>query len=215
MADQVQLANRSDAELLELARAGHESAFLLLYEKLKVNIFRYAFYMTSSRSAAEEVTQEVFMSLIKEGSSYEPDRGEIAAFALGIARNHVRRIKRRERPYLPLSTPHAVDNDEALAILSAQLSSAPEALPGELIRKELVDKLHAALASLPDHYRQVVVLCDLCELSYAEAAGQLRCAIGTVRSRLNRAHALLAQKLRPLKGPQPDIRAAGPEGCVI
>jgi RNA polymerase sigma-70 factor (ECF subfamily) len=214
MADQDQLANRSDAELLELALVGQESAFLLLYEKLKANIFRYAFYMTNSRSAAEEVTQEVFMSLIKEGGSYEPSRGEVAAFALGIARNFVRRIKRRERPYLPLANDAALEED-ALAASSANVPSGAEELPCQLIRNELVGKLHAALASLPDHYRQVIVLCDLCELSYAEAAAQLCCAVGTVRSRLNRAHSLLAQKLKPLKGPQPDIRAAGPQGCAI
>lgn len=212
MANLDPLANRSDAELLELAVAGEESAFRLLYEKLKVSIFRYVFFMTGSRSTAEEVTQEVFLSLIRDGGRYERNRGEVASFALGIARNLVRRIERRERPYIPISA-----NDEfeqgALRAFSAHGECGP--LPGELIRDELIAKLHAALASLPRHYRQVVVLCDLCELTYADAATQLNCAVGTVRSRLNRAHALLAQKLKPLKGPQPDIRTAGPEGCAI
>jgi RNA polymerase sigma-70 factor, ECF subfamily len=84
-----------------------------------------------------------------------------------------------------------------------------------MIRSELAERVQAAVASLPDHYRQVVVLCDLCELSYAEAASRLGCAVGTIRSRLNRARALLAEKLKPLRGPQPRIGAAGPEGCVI
>ena len=61
------LEGRSDAELLELSVAGEESAFLLLYERLKTSIFRYAFYMTNSKTAAEEVSQEVFISLLKDG----------------------------------------------------------------------------------------------------------------------------------------------------
>ena len=61
---------RSDAELLKLAMAGEESAFVALYERLKSGIFRYAYYMTSSVTAAEEVTQEVFMSLLEKGSTY-------------------------------------------------------------------------------------------------------------------------------------------------
>ncbi len=100
------LEGRSDAELLELSVAGEESAFLLLYERLKTSIFRYAFYMTNSKTAAEEVTQEVFISLLKDGERYRKARGDVAAFAFGIARNFVRRLQKRERVYqgLPVST---------------------------------------------------------------------------------------------------------------
>src|SRR5690349_6682225 len=92
-----QPTGQSDAELLRLALAGEEEAFLLLYRKLKRGIFRYAFYMTSSKAMAEEVTQELFISLFKEGRNYRADRGDVAAFAFGMARNLVRRIERRER----------------------------------------------------------------------------------------------------------------------
>ena len=94
-----ELSARSDAELLRLAVAGEEEAFLLLYGRLKAGIFRYAFYMTSSKMNAEEITQEVFITLLKESHNYRRDRGELAGFAFGIARNFVRRIERRERPY--------------------------------------------------------------------------------------------------------------------
>ncbi len=204
-----QFAQNSDPYLLRLALAGDESAFLLLYERLKGSIFRYAFYMTNSKSAAEDVTQEVFISLLREGSNYRPSLGDVGAFAFGIARNLVRRAERRERLYQPL--PH----DRALETLSETLVSQAETLPGRMIRNQQVERVQAAVASLPDHYRQPVVLCDLCELSYADAASRLHCAVGTIRSRLSRAHALLAQKLRPLRDPEPEIGAAGPEGCVI
>lgn len=204
-----ELSTRSDAELLQLALAGEEPAFLLLYGRLRVGIFRYAFYMTSSKVHAEEVTQEVFITLLKESHNYRQDRGGLAAFAFGIARNFVRRIERRERPY------EALPEDTALVTLSGKLISQSDELPAQLIRTELCGRVQAAVASLPDHYRQVVVLCDLCELSYAEAASRLRCALGTIRSRLSRAHALLAEKLRPLRSRQPEVGAAGPEGCLI
>lgn len=199
----------SDTDLLKQARAGEERAFVELYERLKGGIFRYAFYMMNSRTAAEEVTQEVFIVLLKEGHRFREDRGDIGAFVFGIARNMVRRIERRERAYQPLP------EDAALGISSQQLVAHSESLPGQLIRNELTERVQAAIASLPDHYRQAVVLCDLCELSYEEAAARLGCAVGTIRSRLNRSHSLLAEKLKSLKRSQPDISATGTEGCLI
>jgi RNA polymerase sigma-70 factor (ECF subfamily) len=201
--------DRSDAELLTMALAGEESAFILLYDKLKGGIFRYAFYMTNSTAAAEEVTQEVFMSLLKEGSSYREERGDVGAFAFGITRNMVRRVRRRERVYQPLP------NDEAVERLAASSVVEPMGLQRRVIHNQAVEHVRAAVASLPDHYAQVVILCDLCEFSYADAASRLACPVGTVRSRLNRAHALLARKLKPAGAAQSDIRAAGTEGCLI
>ena len=203
------LEGQSDAELLELSVAGEESAFLLLYERLKPSIFRYAFYMTNSKTAAEEVTQEVFISLLKDGERYRKARGDVAAFAFGIARNFVRRVQRRERVY------QGLPSDEALEKLEGKQILELEVLPAQVIRTQEVAKMRAAVASLPDHYRQVIVLCDLCERSYAEAASRLGCAVGTIRSRLNRAHALLVQKLKQSKKPQTELSAAGTEECLI
>jgi RNA polymerase sigma-70 factor, ECF subfamily len=205
-----ELQSRSDAELLKLSIAGEESAFRLLYERLKTGVFRYAFYMTNSRSSAEDVTQEVFISLLKEGRNYREEKGEVAGFAFGIARNFVRRIERRERPYGPL--PNRNDEFEKL---SGTPTTELETISGQMIRNELVERVHSAIASLPDHYCQVVVLCDLCELSYEQAASRLGCAVGTIRSRLNRAHALLAHKLKPLRSSQAALGSPGAEGCLI
>ena len=75
MTDRVK--GRSDTELLMLSMAGDEDAFLLLYEQLKAPVFRYAFYMTGSQASAEEVVQEVFISLLKNGNRYKPARGDL------------------------------------------------------------------------------------------------------------------------------------------
>ena len=198
--------NRSDFELFELAISGDESAFLALYERLKAGIFRYAYYMTSSKFAAEEVTQEVFLTLLQNRARFDPKQGDLGAFVFGIARNLVRRIDRRERPFEPLP-----DDAEVIARL---VGPAPES-PNQLVQDQLIGNVRAAVASLPEHYRQVVVLCDLCEMSYADAATRLGCAVGTVRSRLNRGHKLLAGKLKLHRERQAAFRNTGTEGCLI
>ena len=198
----------SDEVLLRRAIAGEEAAFLSLYQRLKGGIYRYAYYMTGSRMVAEEVVQEVFILLLNEGGSYRESRGDVGAFSFGIARNLVRRIERRERKYEPIPTSDSMMAPEGLI-------SEAESVSRELMRNEVTAQVQAAIASLPDHYRQAVVLCDLCELSYEQAASRLDCAVGTIRSRLNRAHAILAEKLRPFRSSEPDVQEAGPEGCLI
>ncbi len=202
-----ELEPRYDVELLKLALRGDENSFRALYDRLKQGIFRYALYMTNSIPAAEEITQEVFLTLLKHGRRYDASQGDLGAFTFGIARNIVRRVARRERPYLPLL-------DENLSETRADAVSRAEGLTSGLIRDQRVASIRAAVATLPEHYRQAVVLCDLCELSYADAAVRLGCAVGTIRSRLNRAHALLAQKLRLLGEAKLDVHATGAEGCL-
>ena len=204
MADRIE--DQSNVELLKRSMAGDEDAFRRLYERLKAPVFRYAFYMTGSQTCAEEVVQEVFISLLKDGNRYQPVQGDLPGFVFGIARNFIRRIKKGERAMEELPGDEALDK---------ACIGRPEAgdLVAQLIRDQGVERMRTAIAFLPDHYRQVVVLCDLCELTYAEAASRLQCAVGTVRSRLNRAHALLAQKLKATK--KPELRASGTEECLI
>jgi len=199
-------AGKSDEELFALVISGDEDAFLTLYERLKTGIFRYSYYMTGSKCAAEEVTQEVFLTLLQNRARFDQKQGELGAFVFGIARNLVRRIDRRERPFEPLP-----DDAEVLARLVGSTSESSD----QVDQDQLVANVRAAVASLPEHYRQVVVLCDLCEMSYAEAASRLGCAVGTVRSRLNRGHKLLAQKLKLDGVKQTVFRNTGTEGCLI
>ena len=75
--------SKSDLELFELAISGDEKAFLALYERLKAGVFRYAYYMTSSRFAAEEVTQEVFLTLLQNRARFNSKQGDLGAFVFG------------------------------------------------------------------------------------------------------------------------------------
>jgi RNA polymerase sigma-70 factor (ECF subfamily) len=69
----------------------------------------------------------------------------------------------------------------------------------DLSRTEAIETIRRAVLALPERYREVVVLCDLHEMTYVEAAEILGCAIGTVRSRLHRGRALLLEKMRPAR----------------
>jgi len=181
----------SDNELLRLMLAGDEEALAQLYRRRQGGVYRFALQMSGSKTIAEDVTQEVFLFLMRDGHVFDPARGSVSAFLLGVARNHVLRRLRGEH----LLSPLADDQEEEGPAFQ---QSASDLCPLEdLTRAETIDAVRRAVLSLPPKYREVVVLCELQDVSYGETAEILGCAIGTVRSRLHRARALLVTKLRP------------------
>jgi len=181
----------SDAELLRLMLAGDEQAFTALYRRHKGHVYRFALLMSGQASIAEEVTQEVFLALLRKGNLYDPARGSLTAYLCGAARNQVLLLMQQERPYVQL----VEESDEGEAVPLAQLISGDDPL-GDCTRNEANRLLRQAILALPARYREVIVLCDFQEMSYAEAALALDCPVGTVNSRLHRGHALLLKKLR-------------------
>ena len=181
----------SDETLLRMAMAGDEEAFTRLYRRLRGVVYRFARQMSGSSSVAEDVTQEVFLVLLRRSELYDSRRGSLSTYLVGIARNEILRRLDRDRAYVTLAEEDASpdkDPDESLIVKSDPL--------GNLMRDEEIESVRQAVLGLPLHYREVVVLCELEEMSYGEAAASLGCAIGTVRSRLHRARALLKQRLR-------------------
>jgi RNA polymerase sigma-70 factor (ECF subfamily) len=178
----------SDSELLQSMLAGDEQALAALYQRLQQSIYRFAFQMSGSPAVAEDVTQDVFIWLMREGQSFDPARGSLRNFLLGVARNYVLRKLRRERFYVAIEEDGEAATDRAARGGAVQLD--------ELSRSETIAAVRKAVLLLPEKYREALVLCDLEELSYAEAAEVLGCAVGTVRSRLHRGRALLLEKLR-------------------
>ncbi|HET6853825.1 MAG TPA: RNA polymerase sigma factor [Pyrinomonadaceae bacterium] len=182
--------NPNDSELLRSMLAGDEEALALLYRRRQGSVYRFALQMSGSKAIAEDVTQEVFLFLMREGHVFDPERGSVSAFLLGVARNHVLRRLRVEQLLAPLGD----DSDDDVPLLHATTDLCPLE---DLTRAETIESVRKAVLSLPPKYREVVVLCELQEVSYGESAEILGCAIGTVRSRLHRARALLLAKLRP------------------
>jgi RNA polymerase sigma-70 factor, ECF subfamily len=180
----------SDDELLALLRAGDEGAFLTLYHRRQGGIYRFALRMSGSETVAEDVTQEVFMTLAQGNGGYDSSRGSFPAYLYGVARNQVLRRLEKDRFLSQIEEEEGGESPtpESLMTLNDPL--------GDLTRKEMIASVRQAVLALPAHYREVVVLCDLHEMSYAEASAALGCAVGTVRSRLSRGRALLVEKLR-------------------
>jgi len=180
----------NDNELLRLMLAGDEEALSVLYRRRQGSVYRFALQMSGSRSIAEDVTQEVFLFLMREGQVFDDSKGTVGAFLLGVARVHVRRRLRAEHRLEPLGDES--DDDDVF------MQSTSDICPLEdLTRAETIESVRKAVLSLPPKYREVVVLCELQDVSYGETAEILGCAIGTVRSRLHRGRALLLAKLRP------------------
>ena len=189
----------SDYDLLQRMAAGDADALAALYHRRQAPVYRFALEMSGSEAVAEDVVQEVFLTLMRDHAAYDPQRGSVASFLYGVARNHVRR--RLTRRWAA-----AEESDEEPA--------APGHPESELARSELIASVRSAVLALPVRYREVVVLCDLEEADYTEAAASLGCAVGTVRSRLHRARRLLAERLREV-GSAEVRRSARPAGCAI
>lgn len=183
----------TDSKLVGLMLGGDREAFAELYRRRQRDVYRFALHMSGARDVAEDVTQEVFMTLMRDGSSYDETRGSVNAFLLGIARNYVLRRLKQERSFVLMGQS---GSEEVSA--SNDMTSASDHLD-VIARNEEIRSVQNAVLSLPAHYREVLVLCELQDMSYAEAAGVLGCAIGTVRSRLNRARKMLLEKLRPVR----------------
>jgi RNA polymerase sigma-70 factor (ECF subfamily) len=170
--------NTGEQEMTWSETIRDREAFTALYRTHQPKVFRFLVSMTGNRFTAAEITQDVFVWLIHNPDRFDPDRGELSAFLLGVARKFLQRRGRDERRLVPLG-----ENARAIA-------QAPPHEPDSD-----TEALRAAIAALPPLYREIVVLCDLEGLTYEEASVIAACAIGTVRSRLHRARQFLAGKL--------------------
>lgn len=182
-----------DDDLMLRIRAGDEEAFTFVFRRWQAPLFRFALHMCGNRTVAEDATQEVFMTLIRQTAQFDSAKGKLGAFLFGIARNQVLKRLERERPYRSLGPnwEDAADSRPELQIRSVDAAQSDVAA-----RAETIEQVRQAILTLPPDYREVVALCDLEEMSYDEAATALGCAAGTIASRLHRGRALLATKLR-------------------
>ena len=194
-----------DAQLVARLKQRDEHAFLALYDRHRRSVYRFLMHMTGSAAIAEELTQDVFVAILDAMCSgsiqqFDPEKGTLEGYLLGIARNLVRDERRRTHRLIPLES--VLETPEWNRFVDKysrenQMQDA-EALLG--VQSEL-KALYSAILELPHQYRETIVLCSLQEKSYQEVAVILQCSEGTVASRINRGKALLAAKLR---GAAPD-----------
>jgi len=177
-----------ELNLLARMRQGEEAAFVELYGRHKDAVYRYALLRTGSAAQAADVTQEAFLHLMTRPEQYDAARGSIGAWLCGVARNIARRAcGGREDATDPES-------------FAGEGATPPDMVDSvspvdRVLASETAEQVRQALAAVAPHYRDVLILCELAELSYAEAAQVCGIDIGTVRSRLSRGRAQLADQL--------------------
>ena len=178
----------SDADLLRAMRSGTAAAFQALYRRHQGPLFRFALLRCGSPDTAADVVQEVFMGLLTDSLRFDPLRGALPHFLFGVARNLILRHEHPRHLELPLPEPDEEDDD------AEQASERHEPL-ARLLSDELAEQVRRAIALLPPHYRDPVILYELHELSYLEIAEICQVDIGTIRSRLSRGRAAMAKRL--------------------
>jgi RNA polymerase sigma-70 factor (ECF subfamily) len=193
-----------DASLADaIARADGDAA-RELYRRHCHAILRFAITMTNNRAAAEDIVHDTFVEFLHCPSNYDPARGSLRAFLCGIARHRIASSARRAR-VLPVE----LNDDEVYPLTQMrtephELVANPQGtledptLEDQTERAQELELLRTAITALPLVYREVIALCDLKEVPYASVADILGCPIGTVRSRLHRARALLSKTFRAL-----------------
>jgi RNA polymerase sigma-70 factor (ECF subfamily) len=158
------------------------------FEEHKDAVYRFAWRMMSSPEAAEDIAQDVFVSLLRQPGRFDPNRGQLRSFLLGIARNLIMKRWRDEHQWEELV-------DEQFA-----------AEPIDIGRSETAEMVGEAVRSLPPLQREVLILSEYEELSLEEIARAVESEIGTVKSRLHRARENLRRILAPLK-PSDGVRS--------
>lgn len=174
----------SDEDLMLAFQKGDERAFSILVERYQVRIFNYIYRYTYDAERSEEIAQEVFIRVFRSRDRYQVS-AKFATFiyriALNLAFNEVRNRKRRRTDTV----------DEFYTLADREMES-----PHELVdRSEVESAIWREINQLPEKYYDVVLLCDVEELSYKEAGEVLGISVGTVQSRLSRGRQRLREKL--------------------
>lgn len=184
------LRHDEDAEHMVRLAAGDPGALRELYERHGRALLRFSSAMCRSRQAAEDLVHDTFVALLREPCLFDPAQGSVFAYLCGVLRHRVSRHYRQQKRWVALD-----DGDEGSL---AHDRAAPEPAD-EIASSQVTAAFRRALLEMPLKHREIIALCDLEELPYQTVASILDCPIGTVRSRLHRARALLTLRLASLE----------------
>ena len=180
----------TDREMIAQCKKGDREAFNELILKYQKQVFGIAYGMLSDYEDASDAAQEVFVNVYRSISSFR-EQASFTTWLYRICRNvcsDMLRKRQRRGPQLSL------DNDDDDDPLMNTASDAPG--PAEVYEQtERQAAVRQALDTLKTDYKEVIVYCDMQGMSYEEAAVILKCPVGTVKSRLNRARNALRKKL--------------------
>ena len=179
MADQT-----TDERLLERAASGDAAAFQILYERYRDAIFRFTYRLLGSVEAAEDVTHDCFLSLIKDPGRFDPARASLRTYLYAAARNQAL------KQFNYFSRAAAIDE-----LGEEPVDSNNDQPVQRVLDHEMAAQVESAISSLPPLQREALVLFEYEDLSLAEIAAIVGTDVGTVKSRLFRARERLRQRL--------------------
>ena len=187
----------AEAELLLKAARGDEPAFLLLYERHRTPVFRFACRMLGSSPLAEDVTQECFLSVLRRPEAFRAERASLRTYLCAIARHlALKQLRKRGEETTVDDSP---DDAPAEAGASDPLNV--------VLQEEAAEAVRRAVAALPPLQREAVVLFEYQEMSLADIAATCEIDVGTVKSRLHRARERLRRTLAPWLAGGPGVAA--------
>ena len=181
----------AEAELLLKAGRGDEAAFLLLYERHRTPVFRFACRMLGSAQQAEDVTQECFLSILRRPEAFRAERASLRTYLCAIARHLALKLLRKR------GQETVVDDPPEEAAGGGPAAGGRDPL-SRVIEEEAAEAVRTAVLGLPPLQREAVVLYEYQEMSLADVAAVCEVDVGTVKSRLHRARERLRRTLAPL-----------------
>jgi RNA polymerase sigma-70 factor (ECF subfamily) len=166
----------ADEDLMPLLAEKDPDAFEVFYDRHGGAAFSLAYRIVGDRSAAEDVTQEAFISIWRSGAHYDRARGSVRAWTLGVVRNRAIDALRRQSGKAP-----KLDFDDEAAL---EQRAAPELTEEEALQRESARELRGALSELPDEQSKVIELAYFGGFSHSEIAEMLSMPLGTVKGRM-------------------------------
>ena len=165
----------ADEDLMPLLRRADPRPFEVLFERDGTAPFSLAYLMLASRAAAAGVLEEVFLGIWRAGARYDPARGSVRTWILGIV--HHRAIDALRRAYVH---DRRRMSDEGLE----ERLEAPERTEAEAARREEARGIHSALGTLPREQARVIELAYFGGFTHTEIAAMLEAPVGTVKGRM-------------------------------
>jgi RNA polymerase sigma-70 factor (ECF subfamily) len=169
------LRSLADEDVMQLVRRGDARAFEIVYERHSAAAFSLAYRMMGTRSGAEDVTQDAFLSLWRSGARYDRARGSVRTWVLGIVHNRAIDALRR-------ATVH--DRRRAGDEGIEERFEAPERTDVEAARREEAGTVRGALSTLPADQCQVIELAYFGGFTHTEIADMLDAPVGTIKGRM-------------------------------
>ena len=180
----------ADAGLIAACQRGDREAFRLLFEKYKDRVYSLALHFSGNEAVAQDVAQKIFLKLYTSIGQFRGD-SHFTTWLYRMVFNACTDEQRKTRRLVPL---------EGGALTAADRRAERRPQEQAQFRRQIGDAVRGALQQLKPELRQPLVLRYVEGLSYQEIATAMGCSSGTVASRLNRGHKLLARQLSHLRG---------------